>query len=72
MVENETGFLVKPGDVESHAQALLRLGADRDLRRRMGEAGWRRAKEHFSWEKERRELLKILGLADQCHEGISH
>jgi colanic acid/amylovoran biosynthesis glycosyltransferase len=58
----ETGILIEPGDVEAQAAAFLKLACDPDLRRRMGEAGWRRAKEHFSWEKEQRELLAILGI----------
>ena len=62
VVDGETGILVEPGDVAAHAQAFLRLAADPALRRQMGEAGWRRAREHFSVEQERTSLLRILGL----------
>ena len=41
------------------------LANDPDRRRSMGEAGWRRTIDHFSWEKERVELLRILGLSKQ-------
>lgn len=58
-----TGYLVKEGDSVGMAERLISLTRDPDLRRCMGEAGWHRAKEHFSWEKERSELLRILGLA---------
>ena len=60
-----TGYLVEEGDSAGMADRLIALSHDPDLRRRMGETGWRRAKEHFSWEKERMELLRILGLADE-------
>ena len=63
VVQDETGLLVEPGDVEGHANALLALARDARRRRGMGEAGWRRAKEHFSVDKERASLLRILGLA---------
>lgn len=62
VVHGETGILVEPGDVAAHAQALLTLSVEPDLRRRMGEAGWRRAKVMFSLERERVALMEILGL----------
>jgi glycosyltransferase involved in cell wall biosynthesis len=62
VVDGETGILVEPGDVNAHAEALLLLATTPDLRRRMGEAGWRRIKEHFSLGKERSQLLRILDL----------
>ncbi len=36
-------------DVPALAEAILTLAADGDLRRRMGQAARRRAREHFSW-----------------------
>ena len=62
VVDGETGILVSPGDVEAHAEAFLQLARDQQLRRRMGEAGWRRAKALFSCEIERKCLLDIMGL----------
>ncbi len=49
VVEGETGLLVPPRDVAALREALERLLADRDLRRRFGEAGRDRIREHFSW-----------------------
>jgi glycosyltransferase involved in cell wall biosynthesis len=56
------GLLVEPGDVEAHAEAFLRLAADPELRTRMGRAGWRRAGERFTLEREMAALRRILGL----------
>jgi glycosyltransferase involved in cell wall biosynthesis len=50
VVDGETGLLVPPGDVDALRGALQRLLADRELRRRMGQAGRARAGERFSWE----------------------
>lgn len=43
VADGETGFLVPPRDVEAYADAIARIAADGDLRRRMGEAAHARA-----------------------------
>lgn len=60
VVDGETGFLVPPGDVERHADALLQLSHDEELRKKMGYRGWLRVKENFSEEKERLEFQRIF------------
>jgi len=45
------GFLVEPGDVDAMADRLVRLAADADLRRRMGEAGSASVRERYSVER---------------------
>jgi general stress protein YciG len=44
------------------ADRIVALARDADRRRNMGRAGWQRAGENFSREKERAALLNILGL----------
>jgi colanic acid/amylovoran biosynthesis glycosyltransferase len=62
VLEGETGYLVDEGDSSGMAERLIELGSSPDLRAKMGEAGWRRAAACFSWERERGELLRVLGL----------
>jgi len=63
VVEGSTGYLVEPGDSAGMAERLVELAGDAALRRRLGLAGWERARDHFAWERERSELLRVLGLA---------
>ncbi|MCL6635160.1 MAG: glycosyltransferase family 4 protein [Peptococcaceae bacterium] len=48
VVGGETGYLIEGLDPQAAERALVRLLADGDLRRRMGEAGRKRAREKFS------------------------
>ena len=49
VVDGETGMLVPPRDIPALREALERLLADPDLRRRLGEAGRARVRERFAW-----------------------
>jgi glycosyltransferase involved in cell wall biosynthesis len=51
VVDDETGLLVEPGDVDALRAALRRLLDDEELRRRLGGAARERVREHFSWER---------------------
>jgi glycosyltransferase involved in cell wall biosynthesis len=48
VLSGETGTLVPPADVDALARAVILLLRDPNLRRRYGEAGRRRVREHFS------------------------
>jgi glycosyltransferase involved in cell wall biosynthesis len=50
-LDNETGFLIRTGDIETAAQKLLQLARDAALRKRFGEHGQQFVKENFSVEK---------------------
>lgn len=59
VVDGETGLLVPPRDPDALAVALRRLLADDELRRRFGEAGYERVREHFSAEAMTARILDI-------------
>jgi glycosyltransferase involved in cell wall biosynthesis len=58
VVDGETGVLVPPRDVAALRQALERLLADRELRRRLGSAGRERIRRHFSWDRFSAETIR--------------
>jgi glycosyltransferase involved in cell wall biosynthesis len=58
VVDGETGVLVPPRDVAALREALERLLADRELRRRLGAAGRERVREQFSWERFSAETIR--------------
>jgi colanic acid/amylovoran biosynthesis glycosyltransferase len=60
VIQKETGFLVPPGDVAALAGAIECLFDEVGLARRLGERGFRRAKELFSIEKNVRSLLALI------------
>jgi glycosyltransferase involved in cell wall biosynthesis len=59
VVNGETGILVEPGNVPALRAALKRLLADVELRRRMGEAGRKRAADRFGWDAVTRKTLDV-------------
>jgi glycosyltransferase involved in cell wall biosynthesis len=59
VVHGETGVLAAPGDPEDLAEALARLVADGELRRRLGAAGRARAEQSFDLEPFRRAHLEL-------------
>ena len=60
VVENETGFLVQPGDVAALADAIEQVIDDRLLAQRLGQGGYERAQQLFSIDKNVRELCTLI------------
>jgi len=62
VVENETGFLVQPGDEVALAGAIEKVTNDRLLGQRLGQAGYERAQNLFSIEKNVRDFCVLLNI----------
>jgi glycosyltransferase involved in cell wall biosynthesis len=65
----QDGLLVRCGDVDGLAEALARLAADAELRRRLGAAGQERVPREFRWEEKLemvREAYRELVARLQC------
>ena len=60
VVDNETGLLCQPGDVEGLTRAILELAGDRSLLNLFGEAAQKRAREHFGVERYVDQMEKAL------------
>lgn len=60
VIENETGFLVRPEDAAALAEAIEKVTNDRPLGQRLGRAGYARAQNLFSIEKNVRELCALI------------
>ena len=65
VADGQTGFLVPPGRPDEIAAKVLALLDDAGLRRRMGEAGRRRAAEKFDLETNVAELLRLYGIGNE-------
>ncbi len=57
---NEDGIEVPNRDVKAYAEALKKLGADKDMREKMGAAGKKRVEENFLNAQYKANILKIL------------
>jgi glycosyltransferase involved in cell wall biosynthesis len=60
VVENETGFVVQPGDAAALACAIEKIIDDRLLAQRLGHAGYERAQKLFSIDKNVSELCALI------------
>src|SRR2546428_6373287 len=60
VVENETGFLVQPGDAVALADAIETSISNLSLAQKLGRAGYERAEKLFSIEKNVRELCTLI------------
>lgn len=64
VLDGITGYTVEEGDVAGMAQRILELAEDARKRFKLGEAGWRRALDNYTWQIERAKLLDVMGLDD--------
>ena len=62
IIENETGFLVQPGDAAAMADAIENVIYDPSSAAKLGQSGYERARALFSIEKNVRELCALLTL----------
>jgi glycosyltransferase involved in cell wall biosynthesis len=60
VIENETGFLVRPGDIVAMANAIQSVISDLSLAAKLGQCGYERARGLFSIEKNVSELCALL------------
>lgn len=60
VLDGETGYLIRPGDFTSLAERLAALVADRELRRRLGQAARARAETHFDVRRNARRIVDEL------------
>jgi len=60
IIENETGFLIQPGDAMAMADAIETMIDDCSSAARLGQSGYERARTLFSIEKNVRELCVLL------------
>ena len=60
VIENETGFLVQPGNAAAMADAIERVINDPSLAQRLGQFGYERAQALFSIGKNVRELCALI------------
>jgi len=71
VLDASTGYLVDEGDSAGMAERIVALAKSFDLRERMGQEAWKRAKELFSWEKERSRLFQVLGFGSPQAAGVN-
>lgn len=59
VVHGKTGLIVPPKDVESLADAIIKLLKDDDLRKEMGENAYRKMKDEMSWDNIAEKTIKV-------------
>jgi phosphatidylinositol alpha-1,6-mannosyltransferase len=61
VIHESTGLLVKPTDVDSVEDAVMRLLYDEGLRTKLADQGKKRAEIEFRWEDRWKTLKNLLG-----------
>lgn len=64
IVNNKTGYLIRPYDLDDFRKKVLSLLINKKLNKKMGQAGLKRAKKKFTWERHidilEREIKKVI------------
>ena len=60
-VSEETGVLVKFGDVEGLAKAIIKLLSDEALRQNLGQRGYEQVQKFYNWDKVVSDLEQVYG-----------
>ncbi len=63
VINNQTGILAKPGNIEELTQALLKLLADKALREKMGQAGRDFVLKNYTWDICTQKMLQVYNEA---------
>jgi glycosyltransferase involved in cell wall biosynthesis len=58
-VVGDGGVLVPPGDAKALEEAIVSLLDDPDRRARLGEEGYRRVHEHFTWQRAAESMVRV-------------
>lgn len=58
--DGRSGLLCRPGDLQGHADLLLRIASDVPLWSRLSHGAWEAVRDRFSLEQERNTLLELL------------
>ena len=67
VIDNETGILVEPEDIEGFGRALLKLIDDDGLRHEMGHNGRARIEKEFDWNVTARKMIELYRqVSDAC------
>jgi colanic acid/amylovoran biosynthesis glycosyltransferase len=64
VLDGLTGYIVEEGNVNGMAKHILELAEDAQKRLRMGERGWRTARDNYTWQIERAKLLDLMDICD--------
>jgi glycosyltransferase involved in cell wall biosynthesis len=57
--DGDAGILVPPADPDALARAIKHLLSDKNLQRKMGEAGRKRVEKNFTWEQAARRMVEV-------------
>lgn len=60
VINNKTGFLVNPENIDEITEKIVFLAANSDIRKKMGKAGEKRVLENFNWKTQAEKYYKII------------